>query len=397
MLAGRLARERGFDEALLVTPHGRVLEAPTSSIFWVKDGELLTPPLDEHILASITRAIVIEVTGAAERSCTLDELLEADEAFLASTIREVQPISAIDERTFDAPGPVTRATAEVVEALIRAASWPSAPRDEDPHGDREPPPVHQGGGGLAAAARARTRSCSSTPASTSTTSCRRCSSPSSGCRRPTGSSGSRSGRTRSQTARMLSALEPVVATEAPDVVLVYGDTNSTLAGALAGAQAGVPVAHVEAGMRSFDRSMPEELNRVLADHAALAAAVLVRGRGGEPAARGRQRGGRGGRRRDGRRGARRCSRGRASGSICVAARGLAPGEYVLATAHRAGQRRRSGAACGCSSSCCCEMPLTVLFALHPRTRRRLDAARPARPARALRIGDRRPRRSATSS
>src|SRR5207302_10279510 len=68
-------------------------------------------------------------------------------------------------------------------------------------------------------------------------------------------------------ARMLAALEPVVGEATPDVVLVYGDTNSTLAGALAGAQAGVPVAHVEAGMRSFDRSMPEELNRVLADHA----------------------------------------------------------------------------------------------------------------------------------
>src|SRR3954466_1920130 len=67
---------------------------------------------------------------------------------------------------------------------------------------------------------------------------------------------------------MLAALEPLVAAEAPDVVLVYGDTNSTLAGALAGAQARVPVAHGEAGMRSFDRAMPEELNRVLADHAA---------------------------------------------------------------------------------------------------------------------------------
>jgi branched-chain amino acid aminotransferase len=118
MLAGRLARERGFDEALLVTPHGRVLEAPTSSIFWIKDGELLTPPLDEHILASITRAIVIEATGAAERSCTLDELLLADEAFIASTTREVQAVRAIDERTFDAPGPVTARTAEVVEALV---------------------------------------------------------------------------------------------------------------------------------------------------------------------------------------------------------------------------------------------------------------------------------------
>jgi branched-chain amino acid aminotransferase len=119
MLAGRLAREQGFDEALLVTPHGRVLEAPTSSIFWVNDGELLTPPLDEHILASITRAIVIEATGAVERSCTLDELKQADEAFLASTTREVQAVSAIDERTFDAPGPVTARTRQVAEALVR--------------------------------------------------------------------------------------------------------------------------------------------------------------------------------------------------------------------------------------------------------------------------------------
>src|SRR5581483_5917178 len=75
------------------------------------------------------------------------------------------------------------------------------------------------------------------------------------------------GSNTSQTARMLGALEPVVGDVRPDAVLVYGDTNSTLAGALAGAQAGVPVAHVEAGMRSFDRAMPEELNRVLVDHA----------------------------------------------------------------------------------------------------------------------------------
>ena len=112
MLASRIARERGFDEALLVTPHGRVLEAPTSSIFWVKDGALMTPPLDEHILASITRRIVIELSGAVERSCTLEELLEADEAFLASTVREVQPVAAIDEREF----------AEIGAATARVAS-----------------------------------------------------------------------------------------------------------------------------------------------------------------------------------------------------------------------------------------------------------------------------------
>src|SRR3954451_22241278 len=75
------------------------------------------------------------------------------------------------------------------------------------------------------------------------------------------------GSPTSQTWRMLQALEPVLAELRPDLVLVYGDTNSTLAGALAAAQRGVPVAHVEAGMRSFDRAMPEELNRVLTDYA----------------------------------------------------------------------------------------------------------------------------------
>ena len=75
------------------------------------------------------------------------------------------------------------------------------------------------------------------------------------------------GSNSAQTARILAALEPVLTELDPTLALVYGDTNSTLAGALAAAQAGMPVGHVEAGMRSFDRSMPEELNRVLADHA----------------------------------------------------------------------------------------------------------------------------------
>ena len=69
-----------------------------------------------------------------------------------------------------------------------------------------------------------------------------------------------------QTAAMLRQLDVVVADYAPDVLLVYGDTNSTLAGALVGAKRDCVVAHVEAGLRSYDRRMPEEINRVLTDH-----------------------------------------------------------------------------------------------------------------------------------
>jgi UDP-N-acetylglucosamine 2-epimerase len=79
--------------------------------------------------------------------------------------------------------------------------------------------------------------------------------------------GAGSGSNTAQTARILAALEPVLSELAPDLVLVYGDTNSTLAGALAAAQGGFRLGHVEAGMRSFDRAMPEELNRALTDHA----------------------------------------------------------------------------------------------------------------------------------
>jgi UDP-N-acetylglucosamine 2-epimerase len=80
--------------------------------------------------------------------------------------------------------------------------------------------------------------------------------------------GAGSGSNSEQTARILAALGPVLKELAPGLVLVYGDTNSTLGGALAAAQGGYPLGHVEAGMRSFDRTMPEELNRVLTDHAA---------------------------------------------------------------------------------------------------------------------------------
>jgi branched-chain amino acid aminotransferase len=118
MLCGRLARERGFDEALLVTPHGRVLEAPTSTLFWVDDqGAVLTPPLSEHILASITRARVMDLVSVEERPCTMDDLQAAAEAFLASTTREVQSVAAIEE--IELPeGERTRAAQAALRARI---------------------------------------------------------------------------------------------------------------------------------------------------------------------------------------------------------------------------------------------------------------------------------------
>ena len=180
------------------------------------------------------------------------------------------------------------------------------------------------------------------------------------------------GTTTSQTARMLSALEPVLERTAPDAVLVYGDTSSTLAGALAGAQAGVPVVHVEAGMRSFDRTMPEELNRVLVDHASalllcsteVAMANLRHeaavGRSemvgdvmvdmaliAQPRARER--------------------------SDLIRDRGLEPGGYLLATAHRAGNVDDPGRL-GELVALLRSMPLPVLLPLHPRTEARLTAA-----------------------
>lgn len=193
-----------------------------------------------------------------------------------------------------------------------------------------------------------------------------------GVPRPERELGIHGGTNTEQTARMLAALGPLLAEERPDVVLVYGDTNSTLAGALAAAQAGVPIAHVEAGMRSFDRRMPEEINRAVTDElsdlllcpSAAAVANLERehvvGRIEDvgdvmvdiamlfqPRCR--------------------------ADDVPLRDAGVRPGEYVLVTAHRAGnvddpERLRR------LVDILLALPLPAVLPLHPRTGARLDAA-----------------------
>jgi branched-subunit amino acid aminotransferase/4-amino-4-deoxychorismate lyase len=120
VLARRLAQERGADEALLVTPHGRVLEGPTNTFVCSFDGEtLVTPPLSEHILDSITRRRLLAVCEVREQVIVGDDLARVREAFVASTLREVHPIHAIDGAALpEAPGPLTQAAAERIRAQI---------------------------------------------------------------------------------------------------------------------------------------------------------------------------------------------------------------------------------------------------------------------------------------
>ncbi|MGH2902979.1 MAG: non-hydrolyzing UDP-N-acetylglucosamine 2-epimerase [Solirubrobacteraceae bacterium] len=180
------------------------------------------------------------------------------------------------------------------------------------------------------------------------------------------------GSNESQTTRMIDALEDLIPAVAPDAVLVYGDTNSTLAGAQAGARAGVAVVHVEAGMRSFDPSMPEERNRIATDRlsdlllcSSTTAAENLRNEGIaartevvgdvmvdvalrlQPAAR--------------------------ADTRTLSEYGVMPGAYLLLTAHRAGNvddplRLRA------FFDLVKALPGPVVFPLHPRTRARLSDA-----------------------
>ena len=168
-----------------------------------------------------------------------------------------------------------------------------------------------------------------------------------------------------QTGRMLAAIEEVIAKEEPGIVLVYGDTNSTLAGALAAAKMHVPVAHVEAGLRSFDRRMPEEVNRVLTDHVSdllfCPTATAVQNLAAEGITRGVH----------------------LTGDVMVDALeenlalakersswNLPRGGYYLATVHRAGNTD-DPAALRAIMSAFSRLDGPVIFPVHPRTRKKL--------------------------
>lgn len=122
MQATRIAASRGGAEAVLVRPDGVVLEAPTSSIFWVSaEGGLRTPALDTGILESITRDRLCRELHVEEGDWGIDDLHGAHEAFLASTTREVQAISAIDGRELpEAPGPRTVEAREAFARILAA-------------------------------------------------------------------------------------------------------------------------------------------------------------------------------------------------------------------------------------------------------------------------------------
>jgi branched-chain amino acid aminotransferase len=122
MTATRIAKRDGADEALLVAPDGTVMEAPTSTLFWVDgDGTLHTPALGAGILASITRDRIMKIAPVEESdSYKLRGVLEASEAFLASSLREVQGISALDGLDYTCPGPVTQRVAGLLAERIQA-------------------------------------------------------------------------------------------------------------------------------------------------------------------------------------------------------------------------------------------------------------------------------------
>jgi len=101
------AKRAGASEAIFANTQGLLCEGTGSNIFYVIDGALVTPTLESGCLAGVTRTLVLDWCGASEQDAPMDVLLRADEIFLASTTRDVQPVRRCDERDIVAPGPVT--------------------------------------------------------------------------------------------------------------------------------------------------------------------------------------------------------------------------------------------------------------------------------------------------
>jgi branched-chain amino acid aminotransferase len=107
------ARERGASEAVFANTRGELCEGTGSNIFAVMDGALITPPLESGCLAGISRALVLEWCDACEATLPMDVLEGAEEIFLASTTRDIQPVHRCDSRELDAPGPITKSAIAV--------------------------------------------------------------------------------------------------------------------------------------------------------------------------------------------------------------------------------------------------------------------------------------------
>jgi UDP-N-acetylglucosamine 2-epimerase (non-hydrolysing) len=180
-----------------------------------------------------------------------------------------------------------------------------------------------------------------------------------------------SGSHGAQTGQMLTAIEEVLLRERLDGVIVFGDTNSTLAGALAAVKLHIPVAHIEAGLRSFDRSMPEEINRVVTDHVSTRLFCPTQHAAQQAAAEG-------------------ISTGvevvgdvmydvllhmrpqlAARSATLLTALGLAPKDYVLVTVHRAANTDDPQAMARIARALNA-ISRPVIFPVHPRTRKLLD-------------------------
>lgn len=118
VIALEYAHERGAAEALFANTVGNLCEGTGSNVFVGIGGVLCTPPLASGCLAGITRELLLEITPATERDIDLDELRDANEAFLASSTRDVQPIATLDDRALpQCPGPFTQTAADAFTAL----------------------------------------------------------------------------------------------------------------------------------------------------------------------------------------------------------------------------------------------------------------------------------------